>query len=148
MNWPRRTTARHQPAAEGAQPETAARSEILLVGNPNVGKSVLFKNLTGRYVTVSNYPGTTVDVVQAPTRLGDADCNGAVSLADVNIISANWGALVATWDMGDFVQDGAITLADVNAISANWAQSYTPEPTTMLLLGLGGIAALLRRRRR
>ena len=57
-----------QPRAEAERtPEVPDR--IVLVGNPNVGKSVLFKNLTGRYVTVSNYPGTTVDVVQARTRL-------------------------------------------------------------------------------
>ncbi len=37
----------------------------ILVGNPNVGKSVLFKNLTNRYVTVSNFPGTTVEVFRA-----------------------------------------------------------------------------------
>ncbi len=36
----------------------------VLVGNPNVGKSLLFKHLTGRYVTVSNYPGTTVEVAK------------------------------------------------------------------------------------
>lgn len=35
---------------------------IALVGHPNVGKSVIFQQLTGRYVTVSNYPGTTVEV--------------------------------------------------------------------------------------
>lgn len=35
---------------------------LILVGNPNVGKSVIFTYLTGRYVTVSNYPGTTVEV--------------------------------------------------------------------------------------
>ena len=35
---------------------------IALVGNPNVGKSVLFGLFTGKYVTVSNYPGTTVEV--------------------------------------------------------------------------------------
>ncbi len=35
---------------------------IVLVGNPNVGKSVIFNALTGSYVTVSNYPGTTVDI--------------------------------------------------------------------------------------
>lgn len=35
---------------------------IVLVGNPNVGKSVIFGLLTGQYVTVSNYPGTTVEV--------------------------------------------------------------------------------------
>ncbi len=37
---------------------------IILVGNPNVGKSVIFAALTGRYVTVSNYPGTTVELTQ------------------------------------------------------------------------------------
>lgn len=35
---------------------------IFLIGNPNVGKSVIFGLLTGRYTTVSNYPGTTVEV--------------------------------------------------------------------------------------
>jgi ferrous iron transport protein B len=40
---------------------------VILVGNPNVGKSVVFKNLTGRHVTISNYPGTTVEITRAPT---------------------------------------------------------------------------------
>ena len=35
---------------------------IVLVGNPNVGKSVIFGRLTGTYAVVSNYPGTTVDI--------------------------------------------------------------------------------------
>ena len=35
---------------------------VILVGNPNVGKSALFGALTGRYVEVSNFPGTTVEV--------------------------------------------------------------------------------------
>ncbi len=42
----------------------AATRTVILVGNPNVGKSVLFGALTGRYVTVSNYPGTTVEVTR------------------------------------------------------------------------------------
>lgn len=37
--------------------------DVLLVGNPNVGKSVIFHRLTGRYADVSNYPGTTVDIM-------------------------------------------------------------------------------------
>jgi len=37
-------------------------SKVALVGTPNVGKSVIFNRLTGKYVTVSNYPGTTVEV--------------------------------------------------------------------------------------
>jgi ferrous iron transport protein B len=36
--------------------------KVILIGNPNVGKSVIFGLLTGKYVTVSNYPGTTVEV--------------------------------------------------------------------------------------
>ncbi len=36
--------------------------KVILIGNPNVGKSALFGLLTGKYVTVSNYPGTTVEV--------------------------------------------------------------------------------------
>ncbi|MBJ6723134.1 ferrous iron transport protein B [Geomesophilobacter sediminis] len=42
--------------------ESAGARKVALVGNPNVGKSVLFNALTGAYVTVSNYPGTSVEV--------------------------------------------------------------------------------------
>jgi len=35
--------------------------KILLIGNPNVGKSVIFSRLTGVGVVASNYPGTTVE---------------------------------------------------------------------------------------
>ena len=35
---------------------------LILVGHPNVGKSKIFSLLTGQYVMVSNYPGTTVEV--------------------------------------------------------------------------------------
>lgn len=55
-------------AAASGKPPNAA-STVLLVGNPNVGKSVLFKNLTNHYVTVSNYPGTTVEIVRAKSHL-------------------------------------------------------------------------------
>jgi len=47
---------------------SSAANAILLVGHPNVGKSVLFHRLTGAYVNVSNYPGTTVEVTRASAR--------------------------------------------------------------------------------
>ncbi|MDX1388605.1 MAG: FeoB small GTPase domain-containing protein, partial [Acidobacteriota bacterium] len=47
-----------------------ARAGIVLVGQPNVGKSALFGELTGSYVTVSNYPGTTVEVTRGWMHLG------------------------------------------------------------------------------
>ena len=48
---------------QGAQSLPGGSKKIVLAGNPNVGKSVFFSYLTGRYVEVSNYPGTTVEVV-------------------------------------------------------------------------------------
>jgi len=53
-------------SAQELQAQAAGR--ILLVGNPNVGKSVLFNLLTGRYATVSNYPGTTVEMARGRLR--------------------------------------------------------------------------------
>ena len=43
--------------------------KIALVGFPNVGKSLLFYHLTGNYVTVSNYPGTTVEITHGVANL-------------------------------------------------------------------------------
>ncbi|MBI1987274.1 MAG: ferrous iron transport protein B [Nitrospinae bacterium] len=42
---------------------------VVLVGNPNVGKSAIFGLLTGSYVTVSNYPGTTVEITRGAAHL-------------------------------------------------------------------------------
>jgi ferrous iron transport protein B len=35
--------------------------KLLLMGNPNVGKSALFSRLTGVHVVAANYPGSTVE---------------------------------------------------------------------------------------
>ena len=45
--------------------------KILLMGNPNVGKSAIFSRLTGAKVTISNYPGTTVGFSQGYIKLGE-----------------------------------------------------------------------------
>jgi len=43
--------------------------KILLIGNPNVGKSAVFSRLTGAKVVISNYPGTTVEFTQGYTKI-------------------------------------------------------------------------------
>lgn len=50
--------------------DTQGLDKIALVGSPNVGKSLLFNRLTGAYVTVSNYPGTTVEVSRGKGKIG------------------------------------------------------------------------------
>lgn len=48
---------------------------IALVGHPNVGKSAVFGRLTGRYATVSNYPGTTVSITTGRALVGAEVCD-------------------------------------------------------------------------
>lgn len=47
--------------------------KIAILGSPNVGKSVMFNNLTKSYANVSNYPGTTVEVTRGKGRIGNEE---------------------------------------------------------------------------
>jgi len=63
--------------------------KIVLMGNPNVGKSVVFSRLTGANVIASNYPGTTVDFSKGKICLGKEgheiiDAPGTYSLEPSN----------------------------------------------------------------
>lgn len=60
---------------------------ILLVGQPNVGKSSLLNALVGQKVTVSNYPGTTVEITKARKKINNTkiefiDTPGIYSISD------------------------------------------------------------------
>jgi ferrous iron transport protein B len=67
----------HERGAEGSRVLTLRSRplRVTLVGQPNVGKSVVFGRLTGRYATVSNYPGTTVAVTKGRALVGAEVCD-------------------------------------------------------------------------
>src|SRR5438874_12946505 len=67
------TAIAETPTATVPSSTATRKPRLLLVGNPNVGKSVIFGYLTGKYVTVSNYPGTTVEVSRGGMRYGGRD---------------------------------------------------------------------------
>lgn len=78
----------------------------LLLGNPNVGKSALFFALTGRYATVSNYPGTTIEVTRGACRLDEdasvelVDMPGTTALAPLSEDERETCELLAAADPG------------------------------------------------
>jgi len=65
------------------------KSDILLVGHPNVGKSVLFSRITGIHTIASNYPGTTIGYTAGQIRFGKqyydvVDAPGTYSLEPID----------------------------------------------------------------
>ena len=81
----------------GPEPGRTER-RVLLVGNPNVGKSALFNALTGLHATVSNYPGTTVEITRGSLNPGD----GATEVVDtpgVNSLLPLSEDERVTWDL-------------------------------------------------
>ena len=77
---------------------------ILLMGNPNVGKSVVFSRLTGIKVVASNYPGTTVGFTRGSMKLGEEevevlDAPGTYSLEPTNKAEEVAEQLLQTGDL-------------------------------------------------
>ena len=69
---------------------------------------------------------------------GDADLDGSVLVADLNIVGTNWQQSPDPWGSGDFNVDGVVDVADLNLLALNWQQSIptaaaaaVPEPSTM-----------------
>src|SRR3954466_12678651 len=82
--------------------------QIALVGNPNVGKSVVFGRLTGRYATVSNYPGTTVAVTKGRALVGAEVCD-VIDTPGVN-------ALEGTLSEDEQITQRLVASADVDLV--------------------------------
>ncbi len=109
---------------------------ILLAGNPNVGKSVVFSRLTGLEVISSNYPGTTVEytagnTILANERFSVVDVPGAYSHAATNRAEEVAASLLAE-------DDKALILNVVDATNLERNLFYTLE-----LAGLGAPLVIL-----
>ncbi len=90
---------------------------ILLMGNPNVGKSVVFSRLTGANVVASNYPGTTVDFAKGIMRIQEKK----ITLIDVpgtySLEPSNKAEEIAVKMLGD--GDLVINVVDATNLERN-----------------------------
>ena len=78
---------------------------------------------------------------------GDANGDGTVNGADLNIVLANYNQTGMTWSQGDFDGNGTVNGGDLNVVLANYNQHLSvgaavPEPLTLLLAATGLLSLL------
>jgi hypothetical protein len=93
----------------------------------------------------------SVTLTAASMPAGDVDGNGAVNIADFNLIRDNFGTTVANRNLGDLTGDSFVDLEDYRlwkavAAPADVATAFIPEPAGIFLALTGMAGAALRRR--
>lgn len=112
-----------EPAGREA-PRAGARPLVLLVGNPNTGKTTLFNRLTGQNARIGNYPGVTVERRSGSSRLDGNLQVEVVDLPGTYSLSARSAeeqiALWAVLGQGQYpAPDLCVFVADASQLSRN-----------------------------
>ena len=128
----------------------------LSIGDPVDEAYVGFSSATGGLATAHDLVSWTYLVI----RPGDANRDGRVDAADLNILALNWQQGEREWEDAEFTGDGTVDAGDLNLLALNWqfgvdgndlgasglfnnalgtarpeGSLRVPEPGTLLLLG-------------
>lgn len=120
---------------DGKKEIRGAMPDILLIGQPNVGKSVLFSRMTGVRALTSNYPGTTVGYTEGKMRFSTriykvVDAPGIYSLEPLDE-----AARVAI----DFIDDAGLI---INVLDATHLERHLTLTIELLAQGKPLVVAL------
>jgi len=117
------------------------------------GKNYVTKDVTlsgpSDYISVITWALNGVQIVQLPNLLGDADGNGKVDFQDYLALESSFGNTVTPGTGADFDSNGVVNFQDYLTLESNFgagAVVEAPEPMTLSLLGLGGLALIRRRK--
>ncbi|MEM6332299.1 MAG: autotransporter-associated beta strand repeat-containing protein [Planctomycetota bacterium] len=100
------------------------------------------------------YTATSVDLVVALS--ADANLDGIIDTSDLAILASNFGESDNAWATADFNGDGNVDTSDLAILASNFGvdsnpvaalgTAAVPEPGTLALLAIGGLAVATRRR--
>jgi len=90
--------------------------KILLIGQPNVGKSSLLNALVGPRVTVSNYPGTTVEITKAKKKINNTEIEFVDTPGIYSISDRSEEEKITEKALFEEDGDGVITITDATSL--------------------------------